>query len=201
MTVENCLLVTAQSNLTQLPWGLIVDNTPDAVEVCKRRQFSAVFCDYGGLRDRSNGLRLARALRLGSKSLPIYLLSDRPDVAQVQSSLSAGATDLLLRDVVALQRVMVLLEQEVGPNRTLETGHREHLGDATSGVEIKRLEQLLSEAGLGPAAESAINEAIAQLTEKENHAIDLMSIAERVSLHIPDLADRREFMAQYLVTE
>lgn len=201
MTVENCLLVTAQSNLTQLPWGLIVDNTPDAVEVCKRRQFSAVFCDYGVLRDRSNGLGLARALRLGSKNLPIYLLSDRPDVTQIQSSLNAGATDLVLRDALALQRILALLVQEVRTAQTLGAGRREHLEDAASGVEIKRLEHLLSEAGLGPAAESAINEAIAQLTDSENHAIDLMSIAEKVSVHIPDLVDRREFMAQYLVTQ
>jgi DNA-binding response OmpR family regulator len=150
MTVENCLLVTAQTGLTHLPWGLIVDNTMDAVEVCKRRKFQAVFGDYGALRERSNGLRLARALRAASTNLPIYLLSDRPDVIQVQAALHAGATDLMLRDAVALSRVLALLVEDTREDASAGARSREHFGQGASGVEIKRLEHLLGEAAAPP---------------------------------------------------
>ncbi len=198
MTVENCLLVTLQSNLTELPWGLIVDSGSDAIEVCKRRQFSAVFSDYGALRDRSNGLRLARALRASSKTLHIYLLSDRPDMTQVQSALHAGATDLLLRDLGALQRVLALLAGEARHAQAEGWADSDLAAAAASSIELKRLEQLLSEAGLGPAAESAVNEAIAELTVTEAHAVDLATIAQKVSVHIPDPADRQEFLLQFV---
>ena len=198
MTVENCLLVTVQSNLTDLPWGLIVDSGADALEVCKRRQFDAVFSDYGALRDRSNGLRLARGLRAQAKTLHIYLLSDRPDMTQIQSALHAGATDLLLRDVAALNRVLDLLQGEVRHAQEKGWADSELAAAAASGIELKRLEQLLSEAGLGPAAELAVNDAITQLTEKEAHAIDLATIAQKVSVHIPDPADRQEFLMQFV---
>ncbi len=198
MTVENCLLVTLQSNLTDLPWGLIVDSGADAIEVCKRRQFGAVFSDYGALRDRSNGLRLTRALRSSAKTLHIYLLSDRPDMTQVQSALHAGATDLLLRDVSALERVLTRLQGELRHAQEEGWADSDWAAAAASGIELKRLEQLLSDAGLGPAAELAVNEAIAELTEKEAHAIDLVSIAQKVSTHIPDPADRHEFLMQFV---
>ncbi|MES2889813.1 MAG: hypothetical protein V4739_17605 [Pseudomonadota bacterium] len=198
MTVENCLLVTVQSNLTHLPWGLIVDSGADAMEVCKRRQFGAVFSDYGALHDRSNGLRLARALRAQARTLHIYLLSDRPDLSQIQSALHAGATDLLLRDMSALQRVLALLQGEVRHAQEEGWADSELAAAAASGIEIKRLEQLLSDAGLGPAAEMAVNDAITQLTQTEAHAIDLVTIAQKVSVHIPDPADREEFLSQFV---
>lgn len=198
MTVENCLLVTVQSHLTDLPWGLIVDSGADAMEVCKRRQFSAVFCDYGALHDRSNGLRLARGLRAQARTLHIYLLSDRPDLSQIQSALHAGATDLLLRDLAALQRVLTLLQGEVQQAQREGWLDSELAAAAASGIELKRLEQLLSDAGLGPAAEMAVNDAITQLTQTEAHAVDLATIAHKVSVHIPDPADRQEFLMQFV---
>jgi len=200
LQAERCALVTVQAGLGRLPWAAVLNSADDTFCAIERESFDAVFSDFGPLADGCSGSRLARALAARQPGLPVYLLSEHPELHRTWAGM-CGAAGVLARKLHSLAQVMSVPSHAVDFAQT-RSGHGDlgHSPSSVSDAGIRRLEKRLNEAGIGPAAALLVERAHAELASSLHDYPDLRDVACAVARHLPDGPDRRQFLREFGAT-
>ena len=191
---DRVLLATVRALMFPAKGVEVLREGHDAFAGWMKHRHALVIADFGALSDGMTGPRLARAIRMRCKSTHICLMSDEPRPDQAQWALAQGADELIPRTREAiLDRLPSEVPSEAVAWQPSDFPQEEALDDMAS-----RVAHELNEAGLGPAAALAVDDAMrALLVRRRGIPPAAKDVACEVGMEISDLEARRRFLRKF----
>lgn len=173
---------------------MVVASGREALALWEQRRHTTVYADFGALSDGVTGARVARSIRGRCATTRVFLLSEDPRPDQAHWALSHGATGVIARKQLGIGES---LAADILSPRNSEFPSGFPASDNPEAV-VALVARRLNEAGLGPAASLAVEDARRVLL-RDNGGLPFTAreLARIVAVEIPDAPARLRFMEQF----